>query len=89
VERGHGEGGGEQDAAHEADDGREHPEVPGRDADADADAHAGGPRGMLLPRPQPADVGRAHPPGLPAPRRRIRTAGGGGRRTLHFRGAPR
>lgn len=92
VERGHGEGGGEKEAAHEGDDGREHPEVPGRDADG---PHAG-PRGvLLLPLPQPADVGRAHPPGsgLPAPAAlhrccQRRTSGGGRRSTLHL-SAPR
>lgn len=52
MNRGHEEGGGEQEAAQEPDHHGEHPEVPRRDA---GDA----PRLALLPRPP--DVGRADP----------------------------
>lgn len=52
MKRGHDEGGGEQEAAHDPDHHGEHPEVPGGDVDA-----APG----RLPLPQPPDVGRADP----------------------------
>lgn len=72
VQRGHGEGGGKQDAAHDPDDGSEHPEVPRRDADAAPRAVLLLP--LLLPRraAQPPDVGGADPdPHLPGPASRL------------------
>ena len=98
VQRGHGEGGGEQDAAHDPDGGRERPEVPRRDAAAPGAVllRLLLPLLLLLVPPrrrwrttQPADVGGADSgPHTPAPgplhRRRGRR-----RRTrrssLHFR----